>query len=92
MFFPHGLSRYGDWPDIAACRAPMPLLIQYDLDDELFTKEGMQNAHNQIRRIYSASGFPEAYNGQFYPGPHKFDLEMQEAAFSWLSLALQPSD
>ena len=30
MFFPHGWARYGDWPDLAASRAPAPLLVQYD--------------------------------------------------------------
>ena len=28
------------------------------------------------------------YAGQFYPGPHKFDLEMQTAAFDWLKAQL----
>ena len=37
MLFPFGWARYGDWPDLAACRAPSPLLVQYDLEDELFT-------------------------------------------------------
>ncbi len=37
---------------------------------------------------YLKSGHPEAYTGQFYPGYHKFDLEMQAAAFAWLRQAL----
>ena len=24
------------------------------------------------------------YDGQFYPGPHRFDVGMQEVAFAWL--------
>jgi hypothetical protein len=78
MFFPAGWARYGDWPDLAACRAPSPLLVQYDLDDDLFTVEGMRAAH------YAGAGHPEQYTGEFYPGPHKFDLPMQTAAFAWL--------
>ena len=35
MLFPFGWARYGDWPDLAACRAPSPLLVQYDLEDNL---------------------------------------------------------
>ena len=89
MYFPHGWSRYGDWPDIAACRAPMPLLVQYDTDDELFTLEGMQNAHKHIQNIYMMNGSPNAYLGQFFPGPHKFDETMQESAFSWLHQQLK---
>jgi dienelactone hydrolase len=84
MFFPPGWARYGDWPDLAACRAPAPLLVQYDLDDALFPVEGMQQAHRKLRKHYESVGAPEAYTGQFYPGLHKFDLEMQEAAFNWL--------
>jgi dienelactone hydrolase len=88
MLFPHGWARHGDWPDIAACRAPLPLLVQYDLEDELFTPEGMQNAHQRLAAHYQKSGNSEAYTGQFYPGYHKFDLEMQAAAFAWLKQAL----
>jgi len=88
MFFPFGWSRYGDWPDLAACRAPSPLLVQYDEDDELFTLKGMQDAHERIAGHYQSLGAPEAYTGQFYPGPHKFDLEMQAAAFAWLKAHL----
>jgi dienelactone hydrolase len=84
MFFPNGWSRYGDWPDIAACRAPMPLLVQYDQEDELFTLEGMQAAHKRITAHYLQSTNPQGYAGQFYPGPHKFDVDMQEHAFDWL--------
>ncbi len=84
MFFPTYLARGADWSDLAACRAPSPLLVQYDLDDELFTRQGMQAAHERLSHLYESVGQPEAYTGQFYPGPHKFDLVMQEAAFKWL--------
>jgi dienelactone hydrolase len=84
MLFPHGWARHGDWSDLAASRAPSPLLVQYDLEDELFTKEGMQAAHERITLHYKNAGKPENYRGEFYPGPHKFDLEMQAAAFAWL--------
>lgn len=88
MLFPFAWSRFGEWPDLVACRAPAPLLVQYDMDDELFTLQGMQDAHQRLCLHYQASGSPQAYTGQFYPGPHKFDLEMQEAAFAWLKTQL----
>jgi hypothetical protein len=28
-------------------------------------------------------GAADRYSGRFYPGPHKFDLQMQEDAFAW---------
>lgn len=88
MLFPGGWSRFGDWPDLAACRAPSPLLVQYDLEDDLFPLDGMTAAHERLQEHYRETGRPEAYRGEFYKGPHKFDIPMQEAAFSWLEKAL----
>ena len=85
MFFPRGWSRWGDWPDLAACRAPSPLLVQYDRDDALFSPAGMEAAHQRLAGHYQSVGSPENYQGQFYPGPHQFSLEMQRAAFDWLA-------
>ena len=85
MLYPDGWARYGDWPDLAACRAPSPLLVQYDNDDPLFTLEGMHAADDRLKKHYKSVGHLEAYEGQFYPGEHKFDLEMQSAAFAWLA-------
>lgn len=89
MFFPPQWSRYGDWPDLVACQAPAPLCVQYDLEDDLFTEEGMRAADGRLADHYASVGCPEAYTGQFYPGPHKFDIEMQEASFQWLKKTLQ---
>ncbi len=88
MLYPYALARAMDWPDLAACRAPMPLLVQYDTEDDLFTLEGMRMAHDRLANHYASVGAPDAYVGQFYPGPHKFDLEMQSAAFDWLKRVL----
>lgn len=85
MLFPPGLARRGDWPDLAACRAPSPLMVQYDLDDGLFPQAGMRAAHDVIAAHYEAAGDPGAYVGEFYPGPHKFDRAMQASAFDWLA-------
>jgi dienelactone hydrolase len=88
MVLPWGWARYGDWSDIAACRAPSPLMVQYDLEDPLFTLEGMQAAHRRIGAHYRRVGAPKNYVGEFYPGGHKFDLEMQASAFAWLKKQL----
>jgi hypothetical protein len=71
------------------------LLVQYDLEDTLFTEAGMRAADARLAAHYAGVGAPENYIGQFYPGPHKFDLEMQAAAFAWLKQRLadtQPSN
>jgi len=88
MFFPSDWAQSGDWPDLAACRAPSPLLVQYDSDDSLFTMGGMKDADRHLQALYAKVGAPDAYRGEFYPGPHKFDLEMQASAFSWLKRKL----
>ncbi len=91
MLFPHGWARYGDWTDLTACRAPMPLLVQYDLQDELFSEAGMRAAHERLAAHYAAVGQPDHYRGEFYPGLHKFDQDMQAAAFRWLGQRLAPA-
>jgi dienelactone hydrolase len=91
LLFPHRWHRFGDWPDLAACAAPSPLLVQYDLDDELFSADGMRAADARIQTCYDEVDAPTEYAGRFYPGPHKFDLEMQEDAFHWLIARLSTS-
>jgi dienelactone hydrolase len=85
MFFPPGLPPRGDWPDLAASRAPSPLLVQFLLDDALFPVDGMRAAHARLTALYGDSG---AYAGEFYPGPHRFDRQMQDSAFGWLDRRL----
>jgi dienelactone hydrolase len=89
MFVPPGLAAVADWPDLAASRAPGPLLVQYNRGDPLFSVSGMQAAHARIEMHYQSVGRPDAYVGEFFDGPHKFDLAMQERAFDWLSASLQ---
>jgi hypothetical protein len=63
MFFPPGLARLCDWPDLAASRAPAPLLIQYNRADHLFTTEGMEGSHRRITGHYRITNDPEAHRG-----------------------------
>jgi hypothetical protein len=88
MFFPRGWSKVGDYPDLAACRAPSPLLVQYLSDDHLFPLEGMRAADQRLAAHYAHMGSPDNYRGEFYPGPHRFDVEMQRSAFDWLARQL----
>lgn len=91
LLYPPAWMHHGDYPDLAACRAPSPLLVQYDEADPLFTLEGMKAADARIAKHYQRVGKPQNYVGQFYPGGHKFDLPMQEAAFGWLLAQLTAS-
>ena len=90
MLFPAPeLARTMDWTDAVACRAPSPLMVQYDEDDELFSIEGMRAADRRIADRYREAGGEGSYVGRFYPGPHKFDCNMQEDAFNWLEDKMQ---
>ena len=88
MVYPEGLADFGDWPDIAGANPPSPLMVLYDKEDQLFSLEGMEDADKRLRDIYTKSGAAEHYHGEFFPGPHKFDVEMQEKAFQWLKVNL----
>lgn len=82
MFQTPGLARVADWPDVAAARAPAPLLVQYAEHDELFPAGGMRRAHERIAGHYGDTG---GYTGQVHAGPHAFTVSMQDAAFAWLA-------
>ena len=83
MLYVPGISKYLDMPDIISLRVPSPLMVQYDIDDDLYTLKGQKDADKRLTAIYKKSGFSGNYSGRFYPGPHKFDLEMQSDAFDW---------
>ena len=82
MFFPFDIARVAEWPEVAMLSAT-PLFVQYCADDQLFTKEGMSDAHRMLEEHDRGEG---RYRGEFYPGRHSFTIPMQEAAFDWLAL------
>lgn len=88
MLFPAGFAKHGDWPDLAACAAPAPLMIQYNDADPFFPLSGELDAHHRITAHYEAAQASDRYVGTFYHGPHKFDITMQRDAFSWLTQQL----
>jgi len=72
-----------DYPEILGLRVPLPTMVLNNIDDTLFTLSEMERADGILREIYAKAGAEERYQCSFYPGPHKFDLEMQGAAFDW---------
>lgn len=89
MLFPSGWTNHGDWSDIAACRAPSPVMVQNDIDDSLYTMQGMRAADRRMASHYSAVGARKNYVCKFYPGHHKFDLPMQADAFAFFDKHLR---
>jgi len=77
------LPRDLDYPEILGLRVPLPTLVQNNNEDQLFTKPEMERACAILQAIYEKAGAADRYRCTFYPGPHKFDLEMQAEAFDW---------
>lgn len=88
LHVPH-LSSWLDMPDIMSLHGKNPLMVQYDIDDPLWTMQGQADSDAKLKDIYAKMEAPDQYVGKFYPGPHKFDVEMQEDAFDWFSRWLQ---
>jgi dienelactone hydrolase len=78
-----GLWSFSDWPDLTRL-ARARLLVQYRLDDPLFSIRGMESAH---RRLIALHPEPGRYQGSFTSGGHEFDIAMQEEAMTFLATA-----
>lgn len=87
-FLSPGLSRVGDWPELASLRTSMPLLVQYAEGDELFAPDGMRAAHEIITERYRSAAAPRRYTGEFHDAPHAFTSPMQAMASAWLATTL----
>lgn len=72
-----------DFPEILGLRAPSPAMVLNDEQDSLFTMPEMKEADRILQEVYDKAGASENYRCNFYPGPHKFDVKMQEDAFAW---------
>ncbi len=79
-----GLANHLDYPEVLGLRVPLATFVLNDADDKLFTLKGMQAADAVLGEVCAKAGAADKYRCTFYPGPHKFDLQMQEDAFSWL--------
>jgi dienelactone hydrolase len=72
-----------DFPEILGLRAPLPTLVLNNLEDDLYTPDGMKDAYKILSAVYAKADGRDRYKCSFYPGPHKFDAAMQEEAFAW---------
>lgn len=82
LHLPH-MANLLDLPDMISLHAG-PLMVQYDTEDDIWTPEGERASNEKLQKIYAKMGIAEEYSGKFYPGPHKFDREMQMDAFDWM--------
>ena len=81
MMYAPGLTNLMDFTDLYALHGKKPAMVLYDEDDDLFTRRGQHGADERLKAIYEKMGVPGLYRGHFFPGPHKYDVEMQETAF-----------
>ncbi len=72
-----------DFPEILGLRVPLPTLVLNDTDDELYTVPGMKAAEKILEEVYGKAGAADKFKCSYYPGPHKFDADMQAEAFNW---------
>lgn len=72
-----------DFPEILGLRVPLPTLVLNDTEDELYTLSEMKRADAILHEVYLKAGAPDRYKCSYYPGPHKFDRQMQAEAFEW---------
>jgi dienelactone hydrolase len=72
-----------DYPEIMGLNCPKPSLVLNNNEDQLFTPPEMHRADDILKAVYAKAGAADKYKASFYPGPHKFDLDMQKEAFAW---------
>ncbi|MEQ9437672.1 MAG: hypothetical protein RIG62_01445 [Cyclobacteriaceae bacterium] len=77
------LPEFLDFPEILGMRAPRPTLVLSNSDDQLFTLPEMQKSDTILKDIFAKANAADRYRTSFYPGPHKFDADMQGEAFEW---------
>jgi len=80
-----------DYPEILGLRVPLPTLVLNNSEDPLFTLPEMQRADRMLADVYDKAGASERYRCTFYPGPHKFEPDMQAEAFDWFDRWLKDS-
>ncbi|WP_229214330.1 hypothetical protein [Dyadobacter flavalbus] len=77
------LPKFLDFPEILGLRVPLPVMVQNNNQDELYTLPEMKKADQILKDIYAKAQASDKYASGYYDGPHKFDLEMQKDAFEW---------
>ena len=77
------VAKYLEYPEIMGLQLPKPMLVLSNNEDPLFTLTEMHRADAILRAAYDKAGASDRYLGKFYPGPHKFDPEMQAEAWAW---------
>lgn len=78
------LPRELDFPEILSLRAPLPTMVLNDNEDALYTLGEMKQADAILAEVFKKANASDRYASRYYPGPHKFDIAMQQDAFAWM--------
>lgn len=89
MIYIPGLAPDLDYPEILGLRAPRHTLVLNCKEDPLFTPAEMHRADRLLTDVFAKAGAAERYHASFYPGGHKFDLDMQSEAWSFFDRSLR---
>jgi dipeptidyl aminopeptidase/acylaminoacyl peptidase len=84
-----GLHKCLDLTDVMALIPPRKLLVIDGEKDPLFSREGVRDAHAQLRGGFAKAGASESLRLSTYPQGHVFNLQMQQEAWEFLKGALR---
>src|SRR6266478_2446804 len=79
-----GLTRFLDYPDVAALAMPAALLVINGSQDRLFDLDGVRACFDKLTACYAKAGVPGRFRARLYDTPHEFNVEMQAEAWAWL--------
>jgi hypothetical protein len=66
-------------------------MLQYATKDQLYSEQGMIDAHRRVTASYRKAKAQANYEGCFYPALHVFDAPMQEDAAGFLKKHMKAS-
>ncbi len=83
MVYIPGLPLDLDYCEIFGLNLPNAVMALNNREDQLFTVPEMERAVHILGEVYQKAGHADRFRAKFYPGPHKFDRDMQADAFQW---------
>jgi dienelactone hydrolase len=90
MFF---VNTYAwDYPMLAACAAPRPVLIVNSDKDSIFPLDGVIRTQNKVASLYKFFGNTNDLGLVIGPGPHKDTQDLQVPVFRWFNHYLRKTD
>jgi dienelactone hydrolase len=90
MFF---VNTYAwDYPMLAACAAPRPLLIVNSDKDSIFPLDGVVRLNQKVANLYRLYGNTNDQGLVIGPGPHKDTQDLQIPVFRWFNKYLRGNE